>query len=140
MSLSKHQTILLEKIVALATDVLDEATRGRSNRKQAPVKRIRRSGKELAAFRRMLKAERKKGAKVVDLAEDTPHLNRIHLSALSSRSDCNFGGRSERTPRTSPSVSLDRAPHLHAVRTQRVPSETQCAYGKSMPAIWRKTL
>ena len=41
----------------------------RTARTQEPQKRTRRSGKELIAFRRMLKTERKRGVPVADLAK-----------------------------------------------------------------------
>ena len=69
MSLSQRQTKKLEKIVALARNILTEASKSNASEKKAPTKRIRRSGKELLTFRKMLKAERKKGVSVVELAK-----------------------------------------------------------------------
>lgn len=69
MSLSKHQVKQLEKVVVLATNLLNEANKSDPSVNKAPTKRIRRSGKELVAFRKMLKAERKKGTPVVELAK-----------------------------------------------------------------------
>ena len=69
MSLSKRQVKQVEKIVALATSLLSEVSKIEMGVNKAPTKRIRRSGKELVAFRKMLKAERKKGTPVVELAK-----------------------------------------------------------------------
>jgi hypothetical protein len=69
MSLSQRQMKQLEKIVALASNILTEASKSGASEKNASTKRIRRSGKELVAFRKMLKAERKKGVSVVELAK-----------------------------------------------------------------------
>jgi hypothetical protein len=69
MSLSKRQLKQLDKIVALATSLLDELSKPEASLNKAPKKRIRRSGKELVAFRKMLKAERKKGVPVAQLAK-----------------------------------------------------------------------
>ena len=69
MSLSQRQTKQLEKIVALARNILTEASKSSASEKKASTKRIRRSSKELVAFRKMLKAERKKGVSVVELAK-----------------------------------------------------------------------
>ncbi len=69
MSLSKRQVKQLEKIVALATSLLSEVSKIDAGVNKAPTKRTRRSGKELVAFRKMLKAERKKGTPVAELAK-----------------------------------------------------------------------
>ena len=69
MSLSQREMKQLEKIVALATNLLNEASKSNTGVSKAPAKRTRRSGKELVAFRKMLKAERKKGTPVVELAK-----------------------------------------------------------------------
>ena len=69
MSLSKHQAKQLEKIVALATNLLNEANKSDPSVNKALPKRTRRSGTELVTFRKMLKAERKKGIPVVELAK-----------------------------------------------------------------------
>jgi hypothetical protein len=68
----------LKTLVRLAQELLSEAEARRgslvadksvSQGKNAPAtKRGRRSGKELVAFRKMLKAERKKGVPVTELA------------------------------------------------------------------------
>ncbi len=69
MNLSNKQIRNLEKIVASVQAIIEEA----KVEKGMPAgtsgeKRVRRSGKDLAAFRKMLKAERKKGVPVADLA------------------------------------------------------------------------
>lgn len=73
MSLSTRELSQLKKIVALAQDLIDKAEVAPADGK-APKKamsgRIRRSGKELAAFRKMLKAERKRGVSAPDLAKE----------------------------------------------------------------------
>lgn len=69
MSLSQREMKQLEKIVALATKLLNEASKSNTVASKAPAKRTRRSGQELVAFRKMLKAERKKGTPVVELAK-----------------------------------------------------------------------
>lgn len=69
MSISKRQMKQLEKIVELAASLLDQANTSDKGVHKAPPKRTRRSGKELVAFRKMLKSERKKGNSVVDLAK-----------------------------------------------------------------------
>jgi hypothetical protein len=72
MSLSPNEITKLKKLISLAQELLAtaEPTTKRSAKGGTPEvgKRTRRSGKELAAFRKMLKAERKKGARVEDLA------------------------------------------------------------------------
>lgn len=75
MNLSNKQVKHLEKIIASVQGLLEEAKKvpassGRENGAQAGNKRIRRSGKELVAFRKMLKAERKKGTPVADIARE----------------------------------------------------------------------
>ena len=66
MNLTNQQIRKLESIIAAAQAVLAEAKSARG--KGLKPKRIRRSGKELAAFRKMLVAERKKGVPVAELA------------------------------------------------------------------------
>ena len=58
----------LETIIRLTTEVLEEARRGGASPPSGG-KRTRRSGKDLAAFRKMLKTERKKGTPVAELAK-----------------------------------------------------------------------
>jgi hypothetical protein len=69
MNLTNQQIRKLEAIISAAQAVLAEAkTAPSSSGKTAKAKRVRRSGKDLAAFRKMLIAERKKGVPVADLA------------------------------------------------------------------------
>lgn len=72
MSLSKRQIRQLEGIIAAAQSVLDtaakDAANGKGDAKANRPKRVRRSGKELIAFRKALKAERKKGVPVAEIA------------------------------------------------------------------------
>lgn len=73
-----NQITKLQTLIRLAQELLSEAearggspvaARSVSESKNAPAaKRGRRSGKELIAFRKMLKAERKKGVPVTELA------------------------------------------------------------------------
>jgi hypothetical protein len=72
MSLSAQELNRLRRLVSIAQKLILEETkpkRGRpvgSNGHQA--KRVRRTGKKLVEFRKMLKAERKKGVPVAALA------------------------------------------------------------------------
>ncbi len=76
MSLSAKEVAQLRKLIAIAEKIIAESPapkRGRPAKEPrdsaAPrSKRIRRSGKELAAFRKMLLTERKKGTSVAELA------------------------------------------------------------------------
>ena len=73
MSLSKREISQLKKLVALAQGLIDKAEAAPADQKTAATsatKRIRRSGKELAAFKKMLKAERKRGVTAADLAKE----------------------------------------------------------------------
>jgi hypothetical protein len=67
MNLTKQQIRKLESIIAAAQAVLSEAKSAPAG-KAAKGTRVRRSGKELATFRKMLVAERKKGVPVAELA------------------------------------------------------------------------
>jgi hypothetical protein len=72
MSLSKREISQLKKLVALAQGLIDKAEATPADQKTATpsaTKRIRRSGKELAAFKKMLKAERKRGVPAAELAK-----------------------------------------------------------------------
>ena len=72
MSLSKREISQLKKLVALAQGLIDKAEAAPAEQKTATpsaTKRIRRTGKELAAFKKMLKAERKRGVPATKLAE-----------------------------------------------------------------------
>jgi len=71
MPLSARELSQLKKIVALAQDLIDKAEAAPAKEKDAKkvsTGRTRRSGKELAAFRKMLKAERKRGVPATELA------------------------------------------------------------------------
>jgi hypothetical protein len=74
MSLTKSEIQKLRNIVAAAQKLIADAEKGGSSGKPG-VKRgakgpaTRRSGKELEAFRAMLKAERKAGVSVAELAK-----------------------------------------------------------------------
>jgi DNA-binding IclR family transcriptional regulator len=73
MSLSARELSQLKKIVALAQGLIDKAEAAPAKEKAAKkgvTSRTRRSGKELAAFRKMLKVERKRGVSVADLAKE----------------------------------------------------------------------
>jgi hypothetical protein len=70
---STTQAVKLKKIIGLAQDLLaeiDGKTAGRDKKAllKSSGKRRRRSGNELAAFRKLLKSERKRGVPVVELA------------------------------------------------------------------------
>ena len=72
MSLSKREISQLKKLVALAQGLIDKAEAAPADQKTATpsaTKRIRRTGKELVAFRKMLIAERKRGVTAADLAK-----------------------------------------------------------------------
>lgn len=70
MQLTKHDISKLKKIIALAEKLI--ASSAKKSTKAKPLskgKRIRRAGKELVAFRKMLKAERKNGVSVAAMAK-----------------------------------------------------------------------
>ncbi|MGJ0508694.1 MAG: hypothetical protein ACR652_16525 [Methylocystis sp.] len=72
MQLTAADAAQLKKIISIAQTLLEKAGEketkgGRSASSNGP-SRIRRSGKDLTAFRKMLKAERKAGVPVADLA------------------------------------------------------------------------
>ena len=74
MALNSHDISKLHRIVALAEKLIAKGSnRGSgagagSAKKGKGRKRVRRTGKELIRFRKMLKAERKKGIPVAELA------------------------------------------------------------------------
>jgi hypothetical protein len=72
MPSSATQAAKLKNIIRLAQELLDSIEVDKPGKtkssKPGSGKRIRRSGKELVAFRKMLKAERKKGIRVEELA------------------------------------------------------------------------
>ena len=71
MELSKRDVAKLEKIIVSLQMIISEASKRSASGKNVSVKakRVRRTGKELVAFRKMLKSERKKGASVASLAK-----------------------------------------------------------------------
>jgi hypothetical protein len=69
MPLSAGQEAKLQKIVSLANELLSASSEGNTSSKISQRPRIRRSGRELVAFRKMLKSERKKGVPVAELAK-----------------------------------------------------------------------
>lgn len=71
LSLSAADVTKLKNLIRLAQELL-KSVEPSGSKKSKPAnsgKRTRRSGKELAAFRKMLKAERKKGVSAAELAE-----------------------------------------------------------------------
>ncbi len=74
MSLTAKEVTELKKIVARAKELIAKASgkdepKSRSNERRDVSVRGRRSGKELEAFRKMLKAERKAGVPVAQIAK-----------------------------------------------------------------------
>ena len=72
MSLSADEIALLKKFVSIAQKLIEANSGSKSSSKStpaAPKKRKRRMGKELVEFRKMLKAERNKGASVAELSQ-----------------------------------------------------------------------
>ena len=76
MSLSADEIALLKKFVSIAEKLIEANSGSKSSSKSnvvtakaAPKKRKRRAGKELVEFRKMLKAERNKGASVAELCQ-----------------------------------------------------------------------
>jgi hypothetical protein len=75
LALNAHDVSKLRRIIALAEKLIEKAPAAKRRRPAtqnrngaAKEKGIRRSGKELVEFRKMLKAERKKGVSVAKLA------------------------------------------------------------------------
>lgn len=69
MRLTKHDISKLKKIILLAEKIMESAATGSAKKRTSSRgKRIRRTGRELIAFRMMLKKERKKGASASELA------------------------------------------------------------------------
>jgi len=72
MSLSAPDLVKLRRIISLAERMIaasPKPKRGRPANGQTKIaKRLRRSGKELVQFRKMLKAERRRGVSVADMA------------------------------------------------------------------------
>jgi hypothetical protein len=75
MQLTAADAAQLKKIIAIAQTLLEKSGEApqKGGRAASDAKggqgRIRRSGKDLASFRKMLKAERKAGVPVADLAK-----------------------------------------------------------------------
>jgi hypothetical protein len=73
MQLTAADAAQLRKIISIAQTLLEKAGDKEAKGGRAAVSsdatRIRRSGRELSAFRKMLKAERKAGVPVADLAK-----------------------------------------------------------------------
>lgn len=73
LTLSKRQINQLRTIIEIAEKMLTQADgvpdKARKSVLEPRKKRVRRSGKELAQFRKMLLAERKKGTPVAELAK-----------------------------------------------------------------------
>lgn len=72
MSFTTADVSKLKKLISLAHELLETAQptskKKAEGRQPATGKRTRRSGKELIAFRKVLKAERKKGVRVEEIA------------------------------------------------------------------------
>ena len=71
MQLSKRQANRLQSIIDAAKQILAEAGKAQPNsaRSKNGGPTTRRRGADLVAFKKMIKAERKKGASVADLAQ-----------------------------------------------------------------------
>lgn len=76
MALTKKEVNRLRRIIALAETMIAESEKPRLGRpplnkvkRTGQGKRIRRSGKELLAFRKRLMADRRRGVPVTELAE-----------------------------------------------------------------------
>lgn len=70
MQLSKHDISKLKKIIALAERMIASSAKSSPKSKATPKRRrIRRTGKELVAFRKTLKSERKAGVSVAEIAK-----------------------------------------------------------------------
>lgn len=71
MQLTAADAAQLKKIISIAQALLEKAgeKESKGGRAAAASARIRRSGKDLSSFRKMLKAERKAGVPVADLAK-----------------------------------------------------------------------
>ena len=73
MSLSAKEITQIKKLISIAEQLIKqssaaEASTKKSSKASGAVKRVRRSGKELIAFRKMLIAERKKGITAAELS------------------------------------------------------------------------
>jgi hypothetical protein len=76
LALNAHDVSKLQRIIALAEKLIEKAPTEKrrpamkNGHRAVKGKRVRRSGKELVQFRKMLKSERKKGVAVADLARE----------------------------------------------------------------------
>jgi len=68
LSLSAQQVARLNRIISLAENLLAQDKLDRRNGVATRPRRIRRTGKQLVQFRKLLKAERRKGTPVAALA------------------------------------------------------------------------
>jgi hypothetical protein len=70
MGLSVQELAMLRRIISLAERMIAASPKPKRGRPASvkATKRVRRTGKALVQFRRMLKAERKRGISVADLA------------------------------------------------------------------------
>jgi hypothetical protein len=66
--LNSQQVAKLNRIIGIAQNLIAASKEDRSDRLAGKSRRIRRTGQELVKFRRLLKAERKKGVPVAELA------------------------------------------------------------------------
>jgi hypothetical protein len=91
MSLYRKQISRLRRIIDLAENLIVENEKSQRNssarsnvagsRKSVRQKRVRRTGKDLVQFRKMLKAQRKRGASVADLARKH-HISTAYIYTL----------------------------------------------------------
>jgi hypothetical protein len=96
MAFNAHELARLRRIVSLVEKLIaanPKPTRGRpalskgndSGKKRLGRKRTRRTGRELVQFRKMIKAERKKGVSVAELAREhrvsSAYIYSLHLYA-----------------------------------------------------------
>ena len=73
MSLSAKEITQLKKLISIAEQLIKQSSAAEASAKKSSgasgaVKRVRRTGKELVAFRKMLIAERKKGITASELS------------------------------------------------------------------------
>ena len=74
MSLTIHEVSKLNRIIRLAEKLIEKGSKRSANGRNGNALRVkgstrkRRSGRELVHFRKMLKAERKKGIPVAEIA------------------------------------------------------------------------
>ena len=72
MPLDSGEKAKLRQLISIAQKMIAASTKAKRGRptgsRNRPKKRVRRTGKELMQFRRMLRAERKRGVPVAELA------------------------------------------------------------------------